>query len=150
MNDEDYMRICLDLADEAQKRDEVPVGAIIVHKGEIIAKSGNSRENDRMATHHAEICAIEQACKVLYGWRLPDCTLYVTMEPCPMCAGAVINSRISRVVFGTYDLRAGAFGSVVNLAELNLNHKPEITGGVLSDECRNILSEYFKKKRKEQ
>ena len=98
-------------------------------------------------THHAEIVAIEEACRVRGGWRLPDCTLYVTLEPCPMCAGAIVNARVPRVVFGAYDPRAGAFGSAVDFNTLGLNHRPEITGGVLGEECAAVLREYFRKKR---
>ncbi len=149
-NDEYFMREAIKLAREAALRDEVPVGALVVLDGEIIARSYNTREEERMATRHAEISAIEKACRVMGGWRLPNTTLYVTMEPCAMCAGAVINARIPRVVFGAHDIRFGAFGSLLNLSEYPLNHKPEICGGVLQDECREILSEYFKKKRKKQ
>lgn len=145
--DELFMREALALAKKAREIDEVPVGAIIVHKGEIIARGYNKRETDRCATHHAELLAIEEACHVLGGWRLPNCTLYVTLEPCPMCAGAIINSRIGRVVFGTPDNRAGAFGTLFDLNELPLNHKTEIKKGVLSAECADILREYFRAKR---
>lgn len=145
---EQYMKIALSLAEQAQEIDEVPVGALVVHRGEIISQAYNMRESSKCATHHAEILAIERACAVLGGWRLPECTLYVTLEPCPMCAGAVINSRIERVVYGAPDRRAGAFGTLVDLNSLPLNHKTEIIGGVLGDECARILSEYFKKKRK--
>ena len=135
------------LAKMAEDIDEVPVGALIVRDGEIIAKAYNTRETSKCATHHAEILAIEEACRVLGGWRLPGCTLYVTMEPCAMCAGAIINARIPRVVFGAPDLRFGAFGSLINLADVPLNHKPEILGGVLVDENVEMLRAYFKKKR---
>ena len=145
--DEFYMNEAIQLARLAEEIDEVPVGAIIVHKGEIIARGYNKRETDRCATHHAELLAIEEACHVLGGWRLPNCTLYVTLEPCPMCAGAIINSRIGRVVFGTPDNRAGAFGTLFDLNELPLNHKTEIKKGVLSAECADILREYFRAKR---
>lgn len=143
-----FMREAIALAREAAERDEVPVGAIIVRDGEIIARASNTREESRCATHHAEILAIEEACRTLGGWRLPNTTLYVSMEPCAMCAGATINARIPRVVFGAKDFRFGAFGSKLNLAEAELNHKPEIIGGVLSDEAAEVLSSYFRKKRK--
>ena len=113
-----YMQQALSLAAEAAAQDEVPVGALIVHRGEVIATAYNTREASRCATHHAEILAIEAACRRLGGWRLPDCTLYVTLEPCPMCAGATVNARIDRVVYAAPDLRAGAFGSVVDLNTL--------------------------------
>ena len=147
--DEDilFMREAMALAKMAEEIDEVPVGALIVRNGEIIAKAYNTRETSKCATHHAEILAIEEACRTLGGWRLPGCTLYVTMEPCCMCAGAIINARIPRVVYGAPDLRFGAFGSLINLAEIPLNHKPEIVGGVLGKENVEILRSYFKKKR---
>jgi len=146
--DEKFMREAILLAKRAEEIDEVPVGALVVLNGEIIASAYNTRECDKCATHHAELVAIERACAAMGGWRLPGTTLYVTMEPCAMCAGAIINSRIPRVVFGTPDLRFGAFGSLLNLSELPLNHKPEIVGGVLGEECREMLSDYFRKKRK--
>lgn len=146
--DEAFMREALKLAEEAKDEDEVPVGALIVHKGEIIAKAYNRRESDKCATHHAEILAIEAACERLGGWRLPNCTLYVTLEPCPMCAGAVINSRIGRVVYGAPDRRAGAFGTLFDLNALPLNHKTQIDAGVLADDCAELLRSYFQKKRK--
>ncbi len=142
-----YIGRAIELAQEAAKRDEVPVGALIVHRGEIIAEASNTREASKCATHHAEILAIEEACRRLGGWRLPDCTLYVSLEPCPMCAGAIVNARIDRVVYAAPDLRAGAFGSKVNLNDLDLNHKPEITAGVCCEESRSVLSAYFRAKR---
>jgi len=143
-----FMREAISLAKTAEKIDEVPVGALIVKDGRVIARAYNTRESTKCATHHAEILAIEEACRVLGGWRLPECTLYVTMEPCAMCAGAIVNARIPRVVFGAPDLRFGAFGSLINLAEVPLNHKPEILGGVLREENVDMLQSYFKKKRK--
>ena len=147
-NDVAYMLEAMSLARLAEDIDEVPVGALIVRDGKVISKAYNTRESSKCATHHAEILAIEEACRALGGWRLPGCTLYVTMEPCAMCAGAIINARIPRVVFGAPDLRFGAFGSLINLAEIPLNHKPELVGGVLKDENVEILRSYFKKKRK--
>ena len=143
-----FMREAISLAKTAEKIDEVPVGALIVKDGRVIARAYNTRESTKCATHHAEILAIEEACRVLGGWRLPECTLYVTMEPCAMCAGAIVNARIPRVVFGAPDLRFGAFGSLINLADVPLNHKPEILGGVLREENVDMLQSYFKKKRK--
>lgn len=143
-----YMRKALALAEEAAAQDEVPVGALILHRGRVIACAYNTRETSRCATHHAEVLAIEAACRALGGWRLPDCTLYVTLEPCPMCAGAIVNARIDRVVYAAPDLRAGAFGSVLDLNALPLNHKPKILGGVCGEESKNILSAYFRAKRK--
>ena len=146
--DIDYIGRTIELAREAGERDEVPVGALIVHRGEVIATASNTREASKCATHHAEILAIEEACRRLGGWRLPDCTLYVSLEPCPMCAGAIVNARIDRVVYAAPDLRAGAFGSKVNLNDLDLNHKPEIVSGVCCEESRSVLSAYFRAKRK--
>lgn len=148
-SDELYIREAMRLARLAEEEDEVPVGCVIVRGGEIIASAYNTRERSRCATHHAEILAIERACEALGGWRLPDTTLYVTMEPCVMCAGAIINARIPRVVFGASDIRFGAFGSLINLAEIPFNHKPEVTSGILGEECRQMLSDYFKRKRKD-
>ena len=148
--DEAFMKEALRLAEQAKDEDEVPVGALIVHKGEIIAKAYNRRESDKCSTHHAEILAIEDACAKLGGWRLPNCTLYVTLEPCPMCAGAIINSRIARVVYGAPDRRAGAFGTLFDLNALPLNHKTQIDAGVLADDCADILRSYFHEKRKKE
>lgn len=142
-----FMRQALALAKEAADRDEVPVGAVAVRDGVILSRASNRREESRLATHHAEILAIEEACRVLGGWRLPGVTLYVTMEPCAMCAGAIINARIPRVVYGTRDLRFGAFGSCIDLARVPLNHTPSITGGVLEEEARALLQDYFRRKR---
>ena len=147
-DDEFYMREAIKLALMARDEDEVPVGAIVVRDGEIIARAYNKREQSKCATHHAEIVAIEEACRVMGGWRLPGVTLYVTMEPCVMCAGAIANARIPRVVYGTRDIRFGAYGSALDLTKIPLNHIPEVMGGVLEDETRQILTEYFKNKRK--
>lgn len=142
-----FMREAMSLAKMAEEIDEVPVGALVVKDGVVIARAYNTRETSKCATHHAEVLAIEEACRALGGWRLIGCTLYVTMEPCAMCAGAIINARIPRVVYGTKDIRFGAFGSLIDLSDVPLNHKPEVIGGVLEDECREMLREYFKKKR---
>ena len=146
--DELFMREAMELAKEAELIDEVPVGAVAVRDSVVIARAYNTRETSKCATHHAEILAIERACAALGGWRLPGVTLYVTMEPCAMCAGAIVNSRIERVVYGAKDFRFGAFGSALDLNEAGLNHKPEVVGGVLGDECADMLSSYFKNKRK--
>ena len=146
--DEYFMRRAMELAREAESLDEVPVGALAVRDGRIIAEAYNTRESDKCATHHAEVLAIEAACRALGGWRLPGVTLYVTMEPCAMCAGAIINARIPRVVYGAPDLRFGAFGSLIDLAAVPLNHTPEVVGGVLGEECASMLTEYFRGKRK--
>ena len=147
MDDLYYMSEAIAEARLAYEKDEVPVGAIIVHDGEIIARAHNLRETGKNALMHAETMAVDIACKTLGGWRLPRCTLYVTLEPCPMCAGAIVNSRIDRVVFGAYDRRAGAFGSILDLNAYPLNHKPEIVGGIMEEECRTMLQEFFKRKR---
>ena len=145
-----FMIAALELAHEAADIGEIPVGAIIVApNGDIIAKAYNLRETEKNATAHAEILAIEQACAYLGGWRLQGCTLYVTLEPCPMCAGALVNSRIDRVVFGAYDMQAGCCGSVVNFNAYPFNHAFEITGGVLEEECRKVLTDFFRTKRKD-
>lgn len=146
--DFEFMEEAISEANLAEDIDEVPIGAVIVKDGKIIARAHNTRETSKCATHHAEILAIEEACRTLGGWRLPETTLYVTLEPCAMCAGAIINARIPTVVYGAPDLRFGAFGSLIDLSEVPLNHKPELRRGVRSDECKNLLGEYFKKKRK--
>ncbi|WP_291967643.1 tRNA adenosine(34) deaminase TadA [Caloramator sp.] len=129
--------------------DEVPVGAVIVKDGKIIGRGHNLRETLKDATAHAEIIAIKEACKALGGWRLIDCEIYVTLEPCVMCAGALVNSRIKRLVFGAYDKRFGACGTLYNIAcDERLNHRIEVIGGVLSKECADLLSNFFKKKRR--
>ncbi len=146
--DEIFMEEAIRLARLAAEQDEVPVGAVAVRDGKIIASAYNTRETSKCATHHAEILCIEAACRALGGWRLPGVTLYVTMEPCAMCGGAIVNSRIERVVYGARDFRFGAFGSALNLNDAGLNHTPEVVGGVLGEECAEILSSYFKNKRK--
>ncbi|MBR2413582.1 MAG: tRNA adenosine(34) deaminase TadA [Clostridia bacterium] len=143
-----FMRQALALAQEAADEWETPVGALIVRNGEVIATGRNRREIGKNALYHAEIEAIDNACKKLGGWRLPGCTLYVTLEPCPMCTGAIINSRIERVVFGASDLKAGSMGSVIDLTELPYNHKPAVERGILQEECAEMLSSFFKALRK--
>lgn len=147
--DEQYMLLALEQAKLAFEKGEVPVGAVIVRNGAVIARAHNTREGEKNALRHAEISAIDNACTLLGGWRIPDATMYVTLEPCPMCAGAIVNSRISRVVFGASDLRAGAFGSVLNLNDYPFNHKPEITSGVLKENSAELLRDFFKMKRTE-
>ena len=142
-----FMLEALAEAKKAYSEGEVPVGAVIVKDGEIIAKCHNQREQKQNALSHAEIECINTACKILNSWRLEDCELYVTLEPCPMCTGAIINSRIKMVVFGAYDLRAGSMDSVINLCDYPYNHKPEIYGGILEDECKKLMEEFFKEKR---
>mgnify|MGYP000614085265 CR=1 FL=1 len=147
MTDEQLMQAALEEARAAAALGEVPVGAVVAKDGEIIARAHNLRESGKNAIYHAELLAIDAACKALGGWRLWQCELYVTLEPCPMCAGAIINSRIKRVVYGASDLKAGSFGSVVNFNSLAYNHKPEITGGILEEECASLLSNFFLKLR---
>ena len=145
-----FMREALSEACKAEAQDEVPVGAVIVRGGEIIARAHNMRETDQIGTHHAEILAIEQACKAVGSWRLSECDIYVTLEPCPMCAGALINSRIRTIYYGASDPKAGCCGTLYDLTgDGKFNHKPKVIGGVLADECGKILTNYFKKKRKE-
>lgn len=143
MTDRDYMQLALEQARLAYELGEVPVGAVIVQDGKVIATGYNRREVDKNALSHAEHTAIDNACKALGGWRLPRCTLYVTLEPCLMCAGAIIHARIDRVVFGTADPKTGAFGSLTDLNALPLNHHPEILSGVCEEECRAILQTFF-------
>ena len=145
--DEAFMRHALALARKAEALDEVPVGAVAVKDGVIIGEGYNTRETGKCALDHAEMHAISEACKALGGWRLPGVTLYVTMEPCCMCAGAVVNARIPRVVYGTPDLRFGAFGSLFDLSAMAVNHRPTVVGGLLLEECRGMLQGYFKRKR---
>ena len=139
-----FMREAIALAIKAAERGEVPVGAVIVKDGEIIASGFNRREEKQNALSHAEIEAINKACKVLESWRLDGCEMYVTLEPCPMCAGAIINARIKTLVFGAYDPKAGSIDSVVNLCDYPYNHKPEIYGGIMEDECLRIMRNFFK------
>ena len=147
--DVEFMKRAIELAKLAAELDEVPVGAVIVDgKGEIVSEAYNLREREKMATAHAEILAIEEACKKLGSWRLSGCTLYVTLEPCPMCAGAIVNSRIDRVVWGADDLIAGCCGSVINFNSYPFNHAFETESGVCKSECEEILNKFFKGKRK--
>lgn len=139
-----FMQKALELAKISAAEGEVPVGAIIVRGDEIVGTGRNRREYGKNALYHAEIEAIDNACKTLGGWRLWECDMYVTLEPCPMCAGAIINSRIKTVYYGASDLKAGSFGSVVDFNSLPYNHKPEIVSGVMQDEARKMLSDFFK------
>ena len=137
------MAIAIDLAKQAAADGEVPVGAVVARNGEIVATGRNRREKDKNALAHAEIEAIDSACKALGGWRLWECDLFVTLEPCPMCAGAIINSRIRRVVFGAFDPKAGSCGTVNNLFEFPYNHSPSLVGGFMEDECATLLKDFF-------
>lgn len=143
MTDE-FMKRALELAEISALEGEVPVGAVVVKDGEIVGEGRNRRELGKNALYHAELEAIDNACKRLGGWRLWQCDLYVTLEPCPMCAGAIINSRIKTVYFGARDSKAGSFGSVVNFNDIPYNHKPQLVGGVMEQECSDILSDFFK------
>lgn len=141
--DEKMMRLALELAQISAQEGEVPVGAVVARGDEIIAVGRNRREQQKNALCHAELEAIHAACQALGGWRLWECDLYVTLEPCPMCTGAIINSRIARVVYGASDAKAGSCGSVVNLFELPYNHQPELVSGVLQEECGAVLTQFF-------
>ena len=143
-----YMNMALEEAKKARELQEVPIGAVVVVDGEAIAKGYNLRETRQSSVAHAELLAITEACKVLGTWRLEEATLYVTLEPCPMCAGAIINSRIKRVVFGAHDPKAGCAGTFMNLLQdERFNHQSEVTSGVLHEECGSILTTFFKELR---
>ena len=144
MTDEEYMKEALALAKKAFEMGEVPVGAVAVWDGKIVGRGMNLRETDKNALRHAEIAAIDEACRTLGGWRLWKCDLYVTLEPCPMCAGAIINARISEVVFGAYDRVMGCMDSVTNLAVLPFANGITVYGGIKEDECKQILADFFK------
>lgn len=145
-----YMKQAIKQAQIAFRADEVPVGAIIVKDNVVISRAYNKRENKQNALYHAEILAIDKACKKLNTFRLNDCVMYVTLEPCPMCAGAIINARLKKVVFGAYDPKRGCVGSIYNLLEdKRFNHNPQVQGGVMEKECSQILSDFFSKKRLE-
>lgn len=148
-SDEFYMQKALELAKKAASIGEVPVGAVVVRKrdGEIVGEGYNLRESDKNPLAHAEIIAINEASRRLGGWRLIDCELFVTLEPCPMCCGAIINSRVERVVFGAFDKKAGSCCSVTRLFELPYNHKPELVGSVMEAECSQLLSDFFRELR---
>lgn len=145
--DKKFMLRAIELAKLAATEGEVPVGAVIVKNGEIIAEGRNCREKKQNALSHAEIEAINNACRNLNSWRLDDCELYVTLEPCPMCAGAIINARIKTLIFGGYDSKMGSADSVINLFDYPYNHKVEIYGGICEDLCLLPLKEFFKDKR---
>lgn len=147
--DEKYMREAIKQARKAAKIDEVPIGCVIVYDDKIIASGYNRRNTDKSTLAHAEIIAIRKAAKVIGDWRLEDCTMYITLEPCPMCAGAIVQARIPRVVVGAMNPKAGCAGSVINLLQMDgFNHKAELTSGVLVDECRTMLQDFFKEMRK--
>ena len=143
MQDQEFMDVALELAREAMADGEVPVGCVIVRDGQIVGRGRNRRETGKTALGHAEIEAIDDACRNLGGWRLWDCTLYVTLEPCPMCAGAIINARIPRVVCGARDAKCGACGSVCDLFSMDFNHHPAIVYGVREEESAALLQQFF-------
>jgi tRNA(adenine34) deaminase len=147
--DEKYMRQALRLAKRAASLDEVPIGCVIVYQDKIIARGYNRRNTDKSTLAHAEIIAIKKASKVIGDWRLEDCTMYVTLEPCQMCAGAIVQARIPKVVMGTMNAKAGCAGSVINILQMEgFNHRVEIVKGVLEEECKSIMQEFFKELRK--
>lgn len=141
---EKFMRAALRLAKKAAAEGEVPVGCVVVHDGQIVGRGRNRRETKKNALGHAEIEAIHKACRKLGGWRLHECDLYVTLEPCPMCTGAIINARIQTVYFGAPDPKAGSCGSVVNLFDLPYNHKPQLVSGLLEQDCIDELQAFFR------
>ncbi|MGJ9460260.1 tRNA adenosine(34) deaminase TadA [Oceanobacillus sp. CF4.6] len=148
MNDEIFMRAAIEEAKRAWILDEVPIGAVIVHEDEIVARGFNLRESLQTTLSHAELIAIQQANTKTGSWRLEDCTLYVTLEPCPMCAGAIVQSRMKRVVYGAPDPKAGCAGTLMNLLdEPRFNHQVEVTKGILKDECASLLKEFFRELR---
>lgn len=144
MNYDYFMQEALSLAKLSLNENEVPVGAVIVKDGKIVGKGRNRREQLKNALSHAEIEAINDACKNLSSWRLESCDLYVTLEPCPMCAGAIINARINKVIYGAKDSKMGAVSSIISMFDLDFNHRPKVIFGVMENECSEILSDFFK------
>lgn len=151
MKHAEYMQIAIQEAELAAQQGEIPVGAVLVCKGEVIAQAHNQRETTGDATAHAEILVIREACAKLNDWRLKDCILYVTLEPCPMCAGAIVNARISQVIYGTADSKAGGVDSLFNIVNnKNLDHRVEVLSGICEKECREILQKFLQEKRGEE
>ena len=146
-NDEYFMGLAIKEAKKAALLDEVPIGAILVYEDKVFAKAHNKRVNTNLTAAHAEMIVIEKANKKLGSWRLEDMTLYVTLEPCPMCAGTILQSRIKRVVYGARDLKAGAVGSVFNLYDYKFNHTVEVSYGILEEECSSLIKDFFKELR---
>nr|WGE00438.1 tRNA adenosine(34) deaminase TadA [Bacillus velezensis] len=150
MNDEYYMREAIKEAKKAEAKGEVPIGAVLVLHDEIVARAHNLRETEQRSLAHAEMLAIDEACRKLGTWRLEDAVLYVTLEPCPMCAGAVVLSRVDKVVFGAFDPKGGCTGTLMNLLqEERFNHQAEVVSGVLGEECGEMLSAFFRKPRRQ-
>ncbi|MEC3773494.1 tRNA adenosine(34) deaminase TadA [Bacillus velezensis] len=150
MNDEYYMREAIKEAKKAEEKGEVPIGAVLVLHDEIVARAHNLRETEQRSLAHAEMLAIDEACRKLGTWRLEDAVLYVTLEPCPMCAGAVVLSRVDKVVFGAFDPKGGCTGTLMNLLqEERFNHQAEVVSGVLGEECGEMLSAFFRKLRRQ-
>ncbi len=147
MEDQEFMRRAIELAEQAAAEGEVPVGCVVTLGDRIVGEGRNRREREKNALSHAELEAIDSACRSLGGWRLWECTLYVTLEPCPMCAGAIINARIPRVIYGAADPKNGCCGSVTMLFDLPFNHRPTLCGGVLEAECGALLSGFFERLR---
>lgn len=143
-----FIELAIEQAKIAASLGEVPVGAVVCRNGEVVSKAYNRRETGKNALFHAELLALDEACRILGGWRLFECDIYVTLEPCPMCAGAIINSRIRRVVFGAADPKAGCFGTLADFNLMGFNHRPEVVSGVLAGECSALLTEFFAKLRK--
>lgn len=142
-----FMEKAIEMAKEAYDDNEVPIGAVIVRNGEIVSYGRNRREKEKNALLHAEIDAIDKACKKLGGWRLWNCDIYVTLEPCPMCAGAIMNAHIPNVYFGAYDYKNGSCGTITNLFNMPYNFKPNCEGGIMEKECSQLLKDFFKKLR---
>ena len=143
MTDSELMGLALEEARKAAALGEVPVGAVVARNGEVVAAAHNTRETEKNALHHAELLAIDAACKKLGGWRLWQCELFVTLEPCPMCAGGILSARIPEIYYGAKDAGFGACGSILNLFEENFRHHPKIIGHILEDECRQVLQDFF-------
>ena len=148
MTDFELMGLALEEARKAAALGEVPVGAVVARNGEVVAAAHNTRETEKNALHHAELLAIDAACKKLGGWRLWECELFVTLEPCPMCAGAILNARIPRVYYGARDREMGACGGVLNLFMEDFPQRPALVGGILEEQCRGVLTDFFRRLRK--
>lgn len=147
---EKFMYRALSQARRAYLRDEIPVGAVVVKDGKVLARGYNSRQRSKIATHHAEVLAIDRACRKLGDWRLTDCDIYVTLEPCAMCVGACLNARIRKIYFGAFENKAGCCGSVVDIPEtVHINHTVQAEGGILQEKCSQIIKDYFENKRKQ-